>query len=355
MKLLKFCILLIAATALLSCIDPSGVKMKIEQKDATSQNLLFVTTYDHLYGFDQNSFEQKVKINFDRRNIGYGAKTPDGRIILADRGRTGGGWGSRLLVLDQNFNIIKEIETNPMPMDPVLFGNYIFVGCASFVNDGPKRNSIEIFDASTYEKVKEIPVEFDIERPEYSEDNENVYIAVTNLRKDKFPYIISVNKTNLEVNQISYFEPSYNIQRYILKTIDSVLLASSYSVPSGVCINILDITNNQAIASVKLDTLTSLATSNMTFLLTPTLIDGKLHFPMKSYKPPYTRIVTLSFPELELLEIKTPDHSYDPWSTDYYYLDDTLLVTYGQSSGPNYGLNLISMPSGDIVKHAPLD
>ncbi|KMQ49343.1 hypothetical protein CHISP_3747 [Chitinispirillum alkaliphilum] len=121
------------------------------------------------------------------------------------------------------------------------------------------------------------------------------------------------------------------------------------------CINTLDLTNNQAIASVKLDTLTSLATSNMTFLLTPTLIDGKLHFPMRSNKPPHTRIVTLSFPELELLEIKTPDHSYNPWSTDYYYLDDTLLVTYGQSSGPNRGLNLISMPSGDIVKHAPLD
>lgn len=339
-----------------SCIHnpfASGPDIDIEQNDATSENLFFCSTGEYLYGFDQNTYEQKVKIKFNTL-IAYGDKTEDGRVIVSDQGAHAGCWGTRLLVLDKEYRLIKEVKTNPTPTEALVYGGHIFVGAASMTSDAGFE--LQIFNENTYALEKEIAVDNIIIRDNYTSKGNDLYIAVGDYSaiEDVAPYILKVNLTNLEAEKFQAYRPSYDTARIFNTLFDTILVVTTPAAPNGHHVTSINVNTGTTISTIRLDTVAQVqAELTEPFMLPPCLVNGKLYYIMQEtpYPSKKCRLIRLTYPQLTVESVKELNYDYRLVAFDYYYLNTTTLVIYSEANG----LGIISFPEGTLLKHVDLE
>jgi YVTN family beta-propeller protein len=115
--------------------------------------------------------------------------SPDGNTYLATLE-----YGNKFLVLDKSFNVIRTVDTaeTPYGISYDTSGERIFVAAN-------KAKVLEVFDAKTYEKIKEIPTGNRCWHFTFTPDDKNILLACG---KSDAIYVIDAEK--LEVtNQIS--------------------------------------------------------------------------------------------------------------------------------------------------------
>lgn len=331
----------------------SGLDIDIQQNEANSENLFFLSTGEYLYGFDKVTYDQKVKIKFNTF-IAHGDKTPDGRVLLSDQGSSAGNWGARLLVLDKDYNLIKEMPTNPTPTEALVFGGHIFVGSASMTSNA--KFELQIFNASTYALEKKIAVDNILIRDNYSSMGNDLYISVGDYRalEDIAPYILKVNLTNLEAEKYQGYTPSYDTARIANRLFDTMLVVTTPAAPNGHHVTCIDVRTGTTISGIRLDTIAQVqAGLNEPILLPPCLVNDKLYYILQErpYPSKKCRLVCLTYPQLSVESVRDLDYGYRLIAFDYYYLDNTTLVIYSKDNG----LGVISFPEGTLLKHVDLE
>lgn len=354
---MKKTLLIILACVLASCkctnLLGSNSLMNIKQNDKQSNNLFFVSTSSFLYGFDSTTFEQKVKIQFNT-HIAYGDKAEDGRLIIADQGSNAGSYGTRLLVLDKKYNLLREIETNPTPTDAQIIGGHIFVGAATMVTGS--KYSLQIFNENTYSLEKELHVDNIIIRDNFAKRNDNLFISVGNYRAadSVAPYILKGDLTNLNFSKFEEYKPNYKKARIFSSLFDGVLIVTTPALVDSFHIAAIDLKTGTTISTIKLDTFPSiLAGYGESILLPPCSKDGKLYYILQEtiYPSKRCKLICLSYPELSVESVKELNFDFRLVAFDYYYLNPTTLVIYSKDNG----LGVISVPDGTLLKHADLE
>lgn len=337
------------------CTNPLGSTslMDVEQNEAQSNGLFFLSTSSFLYGFDSTTLDQKVKIHFNT-HIAFGDKADDGRLIIADQGAKAGTYGSRLLVLDSKYDLIKEIPTNPTPTDAQIIGGHIFAGAATMVNGS--KFGLQIFNDKTYSLEKELQVDNIIIRDNYTNNNDDVFVSVGNYRAvdSVQPYILKGSLSNLTFDKYSGYRPDYNKARIFSSVFDSTLIVTTPAMVDSFHISAVDLRTGATLSAIQLDTIPSVSVGyGESILLPPCSKDGKLYYILQetAYPSKRCKLICLSYPQLSVVNVRELNFDFRLVAFDYYYLNPTTLVIYSKDNG----LGVISVPDGILLKHSNLE
>ena len=337
------------------CSNPLGSTslMDIKQNDAQSDGLFFVNTSSYLYGFDTSNFEQKVKIQFNT-HIAFGDKADDGRLVIADQGAKAGSYGNRLLVLDNKYNLIREITTNSTPTDAQIINGHIFIGAATMISGS--KFGLQIFNANTYSLEKELQVDNIIIRDNYSKTNDNVFISVGNYRAvDSVPpYVLKGELSNLTFSKYTAYRPDYRKARIFSSVFDSTLIVTTPAIIDSFHISAIDLNNGATISTIQLDTVPSvMGDFGESILLPPCLKNGKLYYILQEVAYPSKRckLICLNYPQLSIASVRDLNFEFRLVAFDYYYLNSTTLIIYSKDNG----LGVISVPDGTLLKHVNIE
>jgi YVTN family beta-propeller protein len=126
--------------------------------------------------------------------------SPDGQTYVATLEH-----GNALMVLDKDFNVLQTVKTGTSPygvaFDPQ--GDRVFVASA-------KEKALQVFDAKTYEKIKDIPSGDRCWHFTFTPDNKQILLACG--RSDE---VIVIDADSLEVtNRITGFQMPWGVVTY---------------------------------------------------------------------------------------------------------------------------------------------
>jgi hypothetical protein len=348
-----------AALFFFSChcdgIFPSNTEPKLSinvlKVDSPLSGLFLCSTGEYLYGFDTLAYSLKAKIQFNTF-IQYGANSP-GRVFLSDQGTQTGFWGDRLLVLNDNGSLIKEVPCRSIPTDVRIFGSKFFVGASGMLG-GADEFPLQAFDLNSYAPLNEYTVQGMATGDCYSVFGSDLYVAIKNYTETpgRSCYILHVDLNTLTATRHNELASVHDVARINVAVADSFLTVS-YNIEYD--IEAFNRISYNKLSSVNLlsDTNTNFLISDTTrsFLFAPKIFGKELFVLLSTPVTSKNSFIVYSLPDLSFQRIISISTSSAIDINNYYYTSSGLFVSYGSDTG----FFVINPSTGAVLFYTALD